>query len=62
MDYLEYADQARTEKQNYKSHLRGNVSRGQSMYGSKAALEATGRGGTDKTGDMTETPRIHCPK
>ena len=25
MDYLEYADQARTEKQNYKSHLRGNV-------------------------------------
>ena len=25
MDYLEYADQARTEKQNYKSHLGGNV-------------------------------------
>ena len=25
MDYLEYADQARTEKQNYKSHLEGNV-------------------------------------
>ena len=23
--YLEYADQARTEKQNYKSHLGGNV-------------------------------------
>ena len=25
VDYLEYADQARTEKQNYKSHLGGNV-------------------------------------
>ena len=25
LDYLEYADQARTEKQNYKSHLGGNV-------------------------------------
>ena len=25
MDYLEYANQARTEKQNYKSHLGGNV-------------------------------------
>ena len=25
MDYLEYADQVRTEKQNYKSHLGGNV-------------------------------------
>ena len=25
MDNLEYADQARTEKQNYKSHLGGNV-------------------------------------
>ena len=25
VDYLEYADQARTEKQNYKSHLAGNV-------------------------------------
>ena len=25
MDYLEYADQARKEKQNYKSHLGGNV-------------------------------------
>ena len=25
MDYLEYADQARTEKQNYKSHLGGNI-------------------------------------
>ena len=25
MDYLEYAEQARTEKQNYKSHLRVNV-------------------------------------
>ena len=25
MDYLEYADQARTEKQNYKSHLGVNV-------------------------------------
>ena len=25
MDYLEYTEQARTEKQNYKSHLRGNV-------------------------------------
>ena len=25
VDYLEYAEQARTEKQNYKSHLRGNV-------------------------------------
>ena len=24
-DYLEYTDQARTEKQNYKSHLGGNV-------------------------------------
>ena len=25
VDYLEYADQARTEKQNYKSHLGGNI-------------------------------------
>ena len=25
MDYLEYSDQARTEKQNYKSHLERNV-------------------------------------
>ena len=25
VDYLEYADQARTENQNYKSHLGGNV-------------------------------------
>ena len=25
VDYLEYADQARTEKQNYMSHLGGNV-------------------------------------
>ena len=25
VDYLEYADQARTEKQNYKSHLGRNV-------------------------------------
>ena len=25
VDYLEYADQARPEKQNYKSHLGGNV-------------------------------------
>ena len=25
VDYLEYSDQARTEKQNYKSHLEGNV-------------------------------------
>ena len=25
MDYLEYADQARTKKQNYKTHLEGNV-------------------------------------
>ena len=25
MDYLEYTDQARTEEQNYKSHLGGNV-------------------------------------
>ena len=30
------------------------------MYGYKAVLEATGRGGTYEKGVMPETPRIHC--
>ena len=30
------------------------------MYGYKAVLEASGRGGTYEKGVMLETPRIHC--
>ena len=30
------------------------------MYGYKAVLEASGRGGTYEKGVMPETPRIHC--
>ena len=30
------------------------------MYGYKAVLEATGRGGTYEKWVMPETPRIHC--
>ena len=34
--------------------------RGQRMYGYKAVLEASGRGGTYEKGVMPETHRIHC--
>ena len=30
------------------------------MYGYKAVLEASGRGGTYEKGVMPEAPRIHC--
>ena len=30
------------------------------MYGYKAVLEASGRGGAYEKGVMPETPRIHC--
>ena len=63
VDYLEYADQARTEKQNYKSSWRERLlyhHRGQRMYGYKAVLEASRRGDTYEKEIIPETPRIHC--
>ena len=64
VDYLEYADQARTEKQNYKSHLGGNVyctiTEGSACMDIRQYLEAARRGDTYEKGIIPETPRIHC--
>ena len=63
MDYLEYADQARTEKQNYKSHLGGNVYC--TITGGSACMDVRQYWKPQEEwylqkGTMPETPRIHC--
>ena len=57
VDYLEYADQVKTEKQNYKSHLGGNVyctiTEGSACMDIRQYWKL-------QEGIMPKTPRIHC--
>ena len=63
MDYLEYADQARTEKQNYKSHLGGNVyctiTEGSACMDIRQYWKPQEEVIPTKKG-LPETSRIHC--
>ena len=64
VDYLEYADQARTEKQNYKSHLGGNVyctiTEGSACMDIRQYWKPQEEVKTYEKGIIPETPRIHC--
>ena len=64
MDYLECADQARTEKQNYKSHLRGNVyctiTEGSACMYIRQYWKPQEEVIPRKKGIIPGTPRIHC--
>ena len=64
VDYLEYADQGRTEKQNYKSHLGGNVyctiTEGSACMDIRQYWKPQEEVIPTKKGIIPETPRIHC--
>ena len=64
LDYLEYADQARTEKQNYKSHLGGNVyctiTEGSACMDIRQYWKPQEEVIPTRKGIIPETPRIHC--
>ena len=64
VDYLEYADQARTEKQNYKSHLGGNVyctiTEGSACMDIRQYWKPQEEVIPTKKGLYLRPPRIHC--
>ena len=64
VDYLEYADQARTEKQNYKSHLGGNVyctiTEGSACMDIRQYWKPQEEVIPTTKGIIPESPRIHC--
>ena len=64
VDYLDHADQARTEKQNYKSHLGGNVyctiTEGSACMDIRQYWKPQEEVIPTKKGIRPETPRIHC--
>ena len=64
VDYLEYADQVRTEKQNYKSHLGGNVyciiTEDSACMDIRQYWKPQEEVIPFEKGIIPETPRIHC--